>query len=109
MKKKDRIIISENAAKDFCQKKSYKFIERIGAGGNGTVFKIKNSDKEYALKIVFTQTKKEQVRFNSEIQTMINYQGKGIVPIISSGKETNYQYYLMPCLIALGVILKSCG
>ena len=101
MKKIERIKISENAAKDFCQKKSYKFIERIGAGGNGIVFKIENSDKEYALKIVLTQTKKEQVRFNSEIQTMINYQGKGIVPIISSGKETNYQYYLMPCLIAL--------
>lgn len=52
MKKIERIKISENAAKDFCQKKSYKFIERIGAGGNGTVFKIENSDKEYALKIV---------------------------------------------------------
>jgi serine/threonine protein kinase len=100
-KKYERIKQSEIAAKDFCKKQSYKFIERIGAGGNGTVFKIEKTGKEYALKIVSPKDKKEQARFDSEIQTMNNYQGKGIVPIITSGKETNYQYYLMPCLLAL--------
>jgi len=99
--KQDRIKKSEKFANDFCTKYLYQFENRIGAGGNGTVFKVKKSNTDYALKIVLPHGAKEQARFNAEIQTMVNYQGKGIVPIIDSRKETNYQYYLMPCLTAL--------
>lgn len=100
-KKSERIKKNEKVAKDICQKKSYKFRELIGAGGNGTVFKIDDSINEYALKIVLPKGKKEKSRFDSEIQTMIECQGKGIVPIIDHGEEGIYKYYLMPCLIAL--------
>ena len=101
-RKQERIKKSEKSAKDFCRKYSYQFENRIGAGGNGTVFCVKDCNaNECALKIVIPQSSKEQTRFNTEIQTMINYQGKGIITINSYGKESGYQYYLMPCLSAL--------
>ncbi len=100
-KKKDRINKAEIIAKNFCLDKNYKFVDFIGAGGNGTVFKISKLNKEFALKIVLPTGRKDQLRYDAEIKTMIKYQGKGIIQIIDSGVINNYRFYLMPCLTPL--------
>lgn len=82
-----------------------KFIakKKLGAGGNAIVFKVKDTEdgNEYALKSLYKGGRyydKKIQRFLDEVKavTSVQYQVKGVIPIIKSNIESEPYWYIMP-------------
>ncbi len=80
----------------------YSIISQIGQGGNGTVFKARNSDgKIFAVKSIFTNVSRDKTnRFKNEMEFCRKYNHKNIVKIIDSGRfkddKKDILFYVMP-------------
>lgn len=93
----------------------YKIEKKIGKGGNGTVYKVKDSNGNfYAKKILnHTSSKKAYQRFKDEVKVLygLNHRN-GVVDIIDSNlpeinSKTNKAFYVMPLAISLRDYIKD--
>lgn len=76
----------------------YEKIEKIGGGGNATVYlvKCKADNVEYSLKELHSMTREKKARFSDEIETLNQHSQKtsGIIPICDYSKED--YWFTMP-------------
>lgn len=82
----------------------YDLDERLGAGGNGVVYKCISQDgTEYAVKILMHKTNKSTQRFAQEVELMrkvsndhvIRYVDKGEIHLRTAGKGFNAPFVIM--------------
>ena len=80
----------------------YYEIEKIGEGGNSTVYKVKDDDeKEYALKLLSKKHNKESIkRFKNEIGYCMRAKHDNIMKVIDNGiidiNDEKMMFYVMP-------------
>jgi serine/threonine-protein kinase len=85
-------------------KNKYRYIRRIGEGGNGVVYEVEDQNgKQFALKQLFNiENKKAYKRFKAEIKVLSQLKGqKGIIEIMDSHfpdqpNHNKYPFYVMP-------------
>jgi serine/threonine protein kinase len=78
----------------------YTIVARIGEGGAGVVYKVKDSDgQEFALKTIdpTKSTKDKRKRFKNEIWFCQKMKHPRIVPVVDTGAtREGYSFYVMP-------------
>lgn len=92
----------------------YKYIKKIGAGGNGVVNLVKNSKgEEFAQKVLKNISEKAYQRFKDEIEVLSKLNNKdGIIPLIDfyfpeTIDKNNPPYYIMPVCVDLKEYLET--
>jgi len=79
-------------------KDRYEIIEKIGDGGWGAVFRVRDLSKNQtlALKICLAEEATAQKRFIREVKLLENLKHKNVIPILDSQLEGELLFYVMP-------------
>lgn len=82
---------------------SYEFIDQIGCGGGGVVYKVKRmgDDSTFALKLININQDKENAaeklaRFKNEFFALLSCNHPNIIRVLDSGKFADQLFYVMP-------------
>lgn len=95
-------------------RKKYTIVEKLGKGGNGIVYKVKDSEgNSYAKKVLKNiKSTKNYERFKSEIEILNNLKKKkGIIEIIEHHfpelTDNDFPFYIMPVGIPFKEFIKT--
>lgn len=86
----------------------YRLLERIGAGGMGTVFRAlqESLNREVAVKIlspVWNADERHREAFENESRVIAALHHTNIVEVFGAGQEDDYRYYVMSLVQGQGV------
>lgn len=95
--------------------RKYKIIRKLGKGGNGTVYKVEDTDgKNFAKKILNAKANRKQYqRFKDEIEVLYSLNDRtGIIEIFESYlpdkiTDNNKAFYIMPLATTLKDYIKN--
>lgn len=76
--------------------KSYKLIEHISDGGNGSVWKVEFDNGFYAVKFLNEENAEKKERFSKEIEFCVNNEHSNLVKIYDTGIFDDKLFYIMP-------------
>lgn len=71
---------------------------KIGSGAMATVFKAEDMrhGRQVAVKVLWPEHPEDRTRFNLEIRLIARLQHPNIVPLLDSGEEAGFPYYVTP-------------
>jgi len=90
----------------------YTLLERLGAGGNGEVFRAQRNGEHVAIKLLKRQVRKDaEPRFVREIAALEKLRGmRGVLPLLDHGKEPHpngQRWFTMPLAVTLSDALSQ--